>query len=488
MSSINKTIKRNITPRSLIFERLMVLIASANLILVVFDLSYVPWRDFWLRVLPRINSGNTQSVITFYDRVKGIEVHRDTEEYLNRINALEEQVAQTGLQSTQSALLLQEIRTLSENMIDDNPFAVADKSGMLEKIKNRMRDRISQTTKTKVNSSKQAFSIFWSQNYLSQAGWGQELRFFNLNIRPLIRTNYYRPIGENGEPVNWFWLIDLPFIGLFGLEFLGRTFIINRRHSSLSWPEAMLWRWYDIFLLLPFWRWLRIIPVIIRLGQAELLNLEPVKTQINRGFVANFAGELTQIVVLRILSQTQSIIRSGEIGRWLSGRVQERAYIDINNTNEVEAIAKVLINLTVYQVIPKIQPDIEAIIRHNIERALNQLPVYQGMQKIPGLGQLPHDLIERLSKEITTTTYNAIAAVLEDDPVGTQLTNDLIHNFSEVIKSELQRNQTIEKVQSLLLDMLEEIKLNYVESYSEAEFEQILQQTTEFKAKKLPSD
>ena len=71
----------------------MALLALANLGLVGFDLSYVPWRNFWFRNFP----GVTQ----VYDRVKGIEPHRDTEAYLDSVNALQQELQQTGLQSPQ---------------------------------------------------------------------------------------------------------------------------------------------------------------------------------------------------------------------------------------------------------------------------------------------------------------------------------------------------------------------------------------------------
>ena len=66
-----------------------------------------------------------------------------------------------------------EIRNLSVEMIENNPFAGASKSGTLEKIKNRMRDRLNN------ESAKGAFATFWSQEYLSEQGNGKELSFFN---------------------------------------------------------------------------------------------------------------------------------------------------------------------------------------------------------------------------------------------------------------------------------------------------------------------
>ncbi|MHC5833635.1 MAG: hypothetical protein ACYT04_000000100990, partial [Nostoc sp.] len=90
--------------------------------------------------------------------------------------------------------------------------------------------------------------------------------------------------------------------------------------------EAVLWRWYDFFLLLPFWRGLRIIPILIRLDQARLLNLHPVRKQLNQGIVANFAEELTEIVVVRVINQVQGSIKRGELTSWLSQQENLRPY------------------------------------------------------------------------------------------------------------------------------------------------------------------
>ena len=253
----------------------MAIVATVNLGGVLFDLSYVKGRDFYLRKLPALTQ--------VYDSIKGIEPNRETQNYLNTVNALKEQVSQTGLQSPQAEALLAQMRSLSGEMIENNPFEVANKTGTLEKIKNRLRASIGK------ESIGEAFCIFWSQGYLSEAGWQQEIDFFNKTIQPLIELNYYRPIGENGEFVDYFWRIDLPFVALFSLEFLARTFYISRRHTGIRWIDAMLWRWYDVFLLLPFWRWLRVIPLTFRLKKAKLLNLESVRQQISQGLVANVA-------------------------------------------------------------------------------------------------------------------------------------------------------------------------------------------------------
>ncbi|MCC5645012.1 hypothetical protein LC607_19135 [Nostoc sp. CHAB 5824] len=452
--------------RNLWFERFMAIAATANLGLVLFDLSYVPWRDFYLRKLPQI--------IQIYDPIKGIEPYRDTNNYLEIVKALEEQVSQTGLQSPQVNSRLEEIRRLSNEMIDTNPFAGVNKSGTLEKIKNRMRSRIGN------ESAKQSFATFWSQPYLSQNGWDQEINFFNDSIRPLIASNYYRQIGENGEFFDNFWIIDLPFVILFGVELLGRTFLIRRRHPGLSWFEGLLWRWYDLFLLLPFWRWLRILPVLVRLDQARLLDLHPVRKQIHQGVVANFAEELTEVVVVRVINQVQGSIQRGELTRWLSQQENLRPYIDINNVNEVEAIASLLVKTIVYQVLPEIQPAIIAILRHSIETVFHQVPVYRNLQNLPGVGQAQTQLSEQLATQITTNLYKTLVSAVED-PVGAKLTSQLVQSFSNALGSEIKEKHVLSEIQSLLFDFLEEIKLNYVQRLSQEDIDQIIEQTRQLR-------
>ncbi|MBD2604555.1 hypothetical protein H6G81_08420 [Scytonema hofmannii FACHB-248] len=445
----------------------MAIIATVNLCICLFDLSYIPWRDSYLRKIPQITK--------VYDKVKGIEPHRETENYLAKVKFLEEQVSQTGLKSQESATRLEELRRLSTEMIDGNPFAAVNKSGTLEKIKNRMRDR------TSVKSAKQAFGTFWSQTYLTEKGWNQEIAFFNQKIQPLIATDYYRSIDENGEFTDNFWLIDLPFVIYFALELLTRTFFIRRRNRGFSWVEAILWRWYDLFLLIPFVRWLRIIPVLVRLDKAHLLNLHPVRKQINQGIVANFAEELTEIVIVRLINQIQGSINQGDLTRWLLQKESHSEYVDINNINEVEAIAGIFIKAIVYQVLPKIQPEIVAILHHNIDGALNQSPIYRNLHNLPGVGQMQAQLSEQLSTQIATNLYKALVNAVED-PVAAKLSSQLLERFTEALGTEMQKKQVLSEIQSLLFDFLEEVKINYVQRLSHEDIEQIIQQTRQMRS------
>ncbi len=450
--------------KNLWFERVMAIVATANLGLVAFDLTYVQWRDFWFRQVP--------TVTQWYDPIKGIEPHRDTTQYLQAVDALKQELQQGGLQSLQVAQRLQELRDRSTEMIQTNPFATANKSGGLEKIKNRMREQIFGQRRNE--SARQAFNQFWSADYLQQKGVDNQLQFFDREIRPLIAVNYYRTISENGEFTDRFWQLDLPFVALFGLEFLARTFYLNRKYKSLTWLDAMLWRWYDVFLFLPFWRLLRVISVALRLEQAQFVSWERVRKQTSQGLISNISEELAEVVVMQVIDRVQTSIERGELTRWIA-QTASRPYLDLNQRDEIQELTSHLMKLTVYKVLPKVKPDLEALLRHNFEAILNQSPAYQGLKAMPLIGDLPRQINERLVADVTEGAYSAIVAALEDK-AGTELVNKLVKNFGQALISEMGDQRSLKEVQSLLSDLLEEVKVNYVRRWASEDIEGILEE------------
>jgi hypothetical protein len=423
----------------------MAIIASIGFIVAMFDFTYIPWRDFYFRNLP--------TVIEHYDRFKGIEPHRETQRYLNAVEQLKLTVNQTGLASAQTQSWLQELDTLSVSLIQNNPFQVAEKTGNLEKIKNQVRDRVQN------QSAKGSFQTFWSQAYLTKAGWDKEIGFYEQKIKPLIVTNYYRRLDLSGNYIDLFWQIDIIFIGIFAIDLLGRTYYICQRNRNISWPQAIVRRWYDLFLLLPFAQFLRVIPVLIRCDRAKLINFDIVKSELNRLFVGQIINELTDGVVIQILSQTQAAVKQGQIAQKI-GSYLTQPHIDLNNTNEIEVLFELILELIVYRVIPKIQPDLEAIFRHLFQKALLESPAYRNLKLLPGIGELPAQAIDRVVKEVSGSIYIALTKVLED-PASGNLSRRLAETLTQSIGDEMQRGPTIVKIESLLYDLLEEVKVTY---------------------------
>ena len=147
MLSRQRNIRSNPRPRATWFERVMAAIAVTNLILVLLDLSYIRFRDIYLKIAPVPTAWYGQ-------HFKGIEPERTTENYLSLAAKLEGEIAAqptVDLADPQISGLLAQLRDHSVTIVDENPFAVAGKSGTLERIKNLMRDRMSE------DSSKAAF-------------------------------------------------------------------------------------------------------------------------------------------------------------------------------------------------------------------------------------------------------------------------------------------------------------------------------------------
>jgi hypothetical protein len=469
-------------------ERFMALVAVVNLLIVGFDLSYIPLRDFWLSgqvTLGAINTAygklpglkldlfpeNVCQLITQYDVVKGIIPNRDTQEYLAKVEQLELELTQNGVDSPSAKSLFGDLRRRSIELIQTNAFAEANKTGNLERIKHRMRSHLPNPD----NSAKVAFWRFWTPDYF-QGKVAAEIAFYTKEIQPLLATNYYRSIGENGGYVDYFGLIDFPFGVLFGLEFLGRSWLISRRRVGVSWLDAMLWRWYDIFFLLPIWRWLRVIPVTVRLNQAQIINLDSIQKQLSQGLVAGIAEDVTEVVIIRLINQMQFSLRNGDLERLLSQRTAN-AYVDLNDTNEIIELVRILAKVTADRVLPAIQPEVETLLQYSIEKALKQSPAYQGIKILPGGDRT----ISSISHQLVSQSYGAFSstlqAMLAEDKQFDRLVESLISNVGKSVSSELQAHQSMTKIELLLADLLEEIKINYVEQLSQEDIEDILEQT-----------
>jgi hypothetical protein len=449
--------------KNLWYERVMAVIATANLAVVGFDLSYVALRDFWLRGAVAIGPISFQvplpPITPWYDQyVKGIEPHRETDQYLKLVKDLETQLPTTGINSPEVEAQLKTLREESAKMVEGNWFQVSGKGGNLEKIKNRFRDRLD------VKSSRQAFDQFWSRDYLAQKGVEKELKFFETKIYPLIVTNYYRSTGENGLPTDNFWILDLPFVTLFGLEFLARTFYLTRQNKArkLKWLDAMLWRWYDVLFLIPVWQWLRVIPVAIRLDQAQMIRLDRIRDQATQGFVTNIAEELTEAVLVQVIDRLQSGISTGALSQWVI-QSANRPYQDLNRRDEVREIIDRVLQVTVKQALPKVKPDLEAVIRHALEGVLETSPIYKGLKSVPLMGAVPSQLNEQLVSSVTAGAYDAIGKML-DDQVSAELISQFVKNLGKTIVEEFQEGDSIEELQALLTDLMEEVKVNYIKT------------------------
>lgn len=420
------------------------LVALVNLILVLFNSSYIPLRNFYVRQSPQL--------VSFYDPIKGIQPHPVTQNYLSTVDQLGAQVLQTGLENPKSQQLLQTLQRESAILMDENPFSGGLGSETFAQVQQRISAHVGTT------SAKQAFDQFWSGERLKEAGWQSELAFFNSEIRPLILPNYLRSINQFGYPVDNFWKIDSFFIGFFGLEFLVGTYWMSRRISVKTWLDAMIRRWYDVFLVLPFLRPLRAISVGVRLHQAGLLKFDRFLVQASHEPAAPLADQMTDLVIIRIINKLQNAIRSGDAARFL---LEPKTLVTVNNVDEVEAITDRLMQVTISKVLPKVQPNLEALMHHSIESAFKQSDFYQGLQKIPALGVLPREVIEQTASYLAGAAVDVVSSSYSDGEAK-KILDQLTRDFSSELSRQLRDTKTLSEIENLLSDWLEELKLNYL--------------------------
>ncbi|AIE72788.1 MULTISPECIES: hypothetical protein [unclassified Synechocystis] len=477
------------------YERILALILLANYGLVLFDLTYIPLRDFWLQGTMQlsIKVGPFQrafpkqpvrifpfDITPYYDWVKGIEPYRSTTAYLELVDKLNNKLDEQALdgsgniqQAEEIDNILDELRQESAQMIVENPFQIANKTGTFERIKNRMRVHVFGSTDA---SATQSFETFWSKEYLLKNGLTSQLLFFDREIRPLMATNYFREIGENGQPIDNFGLIDFPFFVIFLVDFLGRTRLISLRYRGVSWVDAMLWRWYDFFLFLPFFRWLRIIPLTVRLDKAKLMDLNKVKGQATQGFVAIIAEDMTEVIVVRLVEQMQQLVREGAL-RKLLDRAKTTQYININNRNELVEIIRIISQVLLQKVLPEVEPEVQDFMLYNMQSSLDQIYGYSQLQNLPGVKNMQREMMANMIAIFYQRTLIILQSFLEKDTEFDRLWENLLTKLTTELNLELNQQHYLEDIEELLIDFLEEFKINYLQKLSEADIELILGNT-----------
>lgn len=419
-------------------ERFLALATLLNLILVFFDISYLTYRNFYLQNIPTIPK--------IYDRVKGIKQNRKIEIYLQQVDGLQALVIVYGLQSLQVKKQLGSIRLLSRELIEDNFFTATDKSFIISEI----------TTKIKQKTAKKitldAFDTFWSQVFFNQVKYKNTIYFWRVKIKPLIHRIYSREISQVGGYLDYFWLLELPFIVIFTIDITERIIFIKYSHPYFNWQEAILRRWYDLFLLLPFWQFLQIIPVSIRMYDLNFFNLKNnlkftiknIRNEMHNDFIICVAAKLTEIIGIQAISKMQSFLQTDDAMTWLFHPKTHQTSI------EAENITTNFVNVIINDALVKVDSDIKDLVHHSISSALKQTLIYQQLQYIPGVENLPAQLTENVAQNLAYTTYN------------TENVSRLIKSFGDVLEAELREQGNFYSIQSLLVDFLEKIKIIYL--------------------------
>lgn len=429
-----------------------------NLALVLFNLTYVPLRQIYSWYLP--------AIVRLYDPVKGIEPHPVTERYLADIEKLRSLVAQSSLIEPSTQLALADLRRKSTTLIEENPFLASGQIASFSRLKQRMQQF------TGAESAQEAFQQFWQTEYLMQVGWTQADDFLATKIEPLLQRNYFRETLPTGQYLDRFWRIDIFFVVFFGGELLLRTLIISRDRKQLGWGNALMRRWYELPLLLPFWRWLRLLPAGVRLHRTQLLNVEHLLAQITHEPAAYLSDRVSKFMIVQLINQAQTSIREGSlVDTWKHQSDQ----VQVGDPEKLDRITDRLVQLVVLRVMPAVKPDLEQLLSHSLNRALASSELYDGFQQIPGFRTLPDEALANIADYLAQATCDVLASSYTDQK-GRVLLDQLSYDFRRSLGKELQTKTNSEELRVLLSDLLEEFKINYVQNSKQHDPEKLLQE------------
>ncbi len=308
LASLKKLVftDRKLTLR-LLWDLFMVWLALINLTLIAFDLTYLWLRPTYFRYVP--------VVTTVYDPVLGIEPHPLTEELLEEAERARE-LLRLDPESARLDEHLANLRTLTARVLIENPFERSGQTRNLTVMRVVIASELDMKTMQLRDdaAATEAAARFWSG---SPQLLKHRFKLFDEKLRPLLAVNYYREYGLGGRLVDHFWILDLPFLLVFWVEFLVRWIVALRRRTHARWFFFPIFNWYDVLGLIPLtvfrpFRLLRAVSMYMRLRRSELSRVG--KDSISRlvAYVSNIiTEEVSDRVAIRILDEFAEEIENG---------------------------------------------------------------------------------------------------------------------------------------------------------------------------------
>jgi len=408
-----KKIKEKGISFRLFWDLFVISLVFPNLILILFDFTYLYFRPQYSNHIPEI--------IKLYDPILGIEPHRTTDEYLKLVTELErlnsfkepqilkkeidlqfkdllesykkidiqssvdlksfeseililsseqkyiqieainqkmDQVLKLNLDlndyseiskqfnnfslllrvSTQLGLeeeidkVLQKMDQQMVYIVEENPFQESGQTHIFKNIQKIIKNNYSRLatpkddeyykkllndanyTRKKVSSTAVAFSFFWRNKNIT---FDEKLVFFDKELRPLIKLNYYRTTDLSGSLTNNFFYLDAPFFLFFIIEFNVRWYLAIIRKKYIAWFLYPLYHWYDLLGLIPlqsfhFFRIFRAYTIYQILKESEFTTIgNDIITRTVTYYSNIIKEEISDMVTIQILTDTQEEIRSG---------------------------------------------------------------------------------------------------------------------------------------------------------------------------------
>lgn len=442
---INWEALRTKRPHRLMIDLCMLGLALLHLLLLGFDTTYFQLRPYYYKIFPAL----TQN----YDLLKGVEPHRDTV-LLQQEAAAYFASCHTGQADSNQHLSQQnELIRLSDQMIEEDPFARAQLSGRLEMIKEDIRNFTGVQ-----NSSKQAFRTFWQ---MGCTDLDRRQHFFEQQIKPNLELNYWRRLGTNGRFIDYFLYIDLFFICIFLIEFLysWRQAVVRLgREQKVLYP---IYHWYDIVSCIPlpqlrFLRLLRILAVYYRLVRSDVINIRNSKLyQSILKYQAIVMEEISDRVAINILTNIQDKTRLGGSRELIEDTLRA-------NRAEIRNVIVASLQRIDLPTLQLRQPELTDTIANLVIQSVQATDEYKRLSSLPLVSGLVANLIseERVSR-MSEQAMDAFLAAWQKQLRSAEMQSILSELVDDVLDQvlELALDDRIQHlIQDINLKILEELK------------------------------
>jgi len=425
----------------LLWDLFMVWMALINVGLILFDITYLMLRPTYLRFVPALTR--------VYDPVLGIRPHPLTEALLAE-SAETAQLLALDPHSPGLRPRVQELRELTLRTLIDNPFQRSGQSRSLEALRALL---VRETREPGTVSGTEAWyaaavNEFWSDD---PALLSQRLGLFDTHLRPLLAINYYREVTVDGRLVDHFWLIDLPFLTLFLVEFAVRWAVAVRQRRYARWFFFPIFNWYDLIGLIPYtqfrvFRLLRVASIYMRLRRSEMSRVGRDVLSRAVAYVSNIiAEEISDVVALRILQETQDEIRDGTHARIFDATVQpRRAAIEQMGVTQLRTILAD----------EPTRERIRALLRLNLDRAVESSPA---LRAVPLPAVVLRPLVRGVGQVVLETTLDTLHATLDSEE-GQRAVQELVAGVLDQVLSGPLRTEMEGLTRELSVDVIDHMK------------------------------
>lgn len=425
----------------ILWDLFMVWVAIINLSLILFDFGYLWIRPHLIEPLPVISR--------VYDPVVGIRPHPTAERLIDEASTAEKLLRldpdSPGLQNR-----LTDLAQLTSEFLRDRSTVPAGRE--------RAQIIIARILAEETNSSSEPPLTAQAATTLADRFWlvrsdllRHRFTLFSEAIEPLLDRCYLRTYDRKGRLVDHFWIIDLPFLLLFWVEFMVRWTMALRRRIHARWFFFPIFNWYDVLGLIPIhvfrpFRLLRAVSIYMRLRRSELSSVGRDFASRTVAYFSNIiTEEVSDRVAIRILEEYAEEIRDGTHLRIIEETMGPRR-------RELEGILAEHIRLLLIN--ESTLETFRQLLRLNLERAVESS---ERLRSVPVPQALLRPMVTTIGEVLLDSTLETIEATLNSDE-GAERLRAVTASMTESVLESPALGETIALSELIALQIIEHMK------------------------------